>query len=136
MKITLACTIAFFVTQIQPASGSQIASTPVAGLADASAFIVIGTVEKVERLSASDTYGEVSLAYVTIVSTIKGKTLESNFKLQLHIGGLRGFDVPLSKGTQAVFFLRSIESGEARLTAWGSVALLRPGYFHQDRFAA
>ena len=104
MKITLACAIAFFVMQIQPASASQIASTPVASLADASAFIVIGTVEKVEKLSASDTYGDVSRAYVTVVSTIKGKTLESSFKLLLHVGGLRGFDVPLSEGTQAVFF--------------------------------
>ena len=130
MKITVACVIAFFVMQIQPASGSQIASTPVASLADDSALIVIGTVEKVERLSASDTYGEVSLAYVSVVSTIKGEMLESSFKLRVRVGGLRGFDVPLSEGAKVVFFLRSIESGEARLTAWGSVALLRPGYFH------
>ncbi len=130
MKITLTCAIVIFVMQIQPASGSQIASTPVASLVDDSVFIVIGTVEKVERLSASDTYGELSLAYVSVVSTIKGKTLESSFKLQVRVGGLRGFDAPLSEGAQVVFLLRSIESGEARLTAWGSVALLRPDYFH------
>ena len=124
----LALTVA--VMQAQPASGSQIASKALASVADDSALIVVGVVERIERVSTSDTYGDESLAYVRVVSTLKGTPPKPSFKLRLRVGGLRGFDVPLSEGDQAVFFLRSIESGEAKLNSWGSVALLKSGYFH------
>jgi hypothetical protein len=130
MRISSALALTVAVLQVQSAAGSQIASRPLTSVAEGSGLIVVGVVEGIERVSSSNTYGEVLLATVRVVSTLKGAAPEPSFKLRLRVGGIRGFDVPLSEGDQAVFFLRSIESGEANLSTWGSVALLKSGYFH------
>ncbi|MGI9318491.1 MAG: hypothetical protein ACR2QW_14265 [bacterium] len=127
-------TLTFIVTVLYAyvAVGSQIAPKSLVDIADDSAIVVVGVVEQVVRISSSSTDGDRFVAYVRIVSYLKGQSTAAAFELPLHVGGLRGFDTALSEGDQAVFFLRSIDAGRAKLHAWGSVARLPAGYYYVD----
>ena len=118
------------------AAGSQIAPKSLAGIADESAIVVVGVVEQLDRVSSSSTDGDRFVAYVRIVSYLKGQSTATAFELHLHTGGLKGFDTKMAEGDHAVFFLRSIDAGTAKLHSWGSVARLPAGYFYVDSPAA
>ncbi len=134
--ITAAITVALAVSVAQlaahPAAASQIASRPLAEVVDESAVVVVGVVERVERLRASVTEGERLVAHVRVVSTLRGEASEGRFRLPLHVGGRRGFDTRLSEGDQAIFFLRSLAAGEAALQTWSSLAVFPKGHFHPE----
>ena len=132
MRLRFALVFAVFVLHAYAAAGSQIASQSLARISNESAIVVIGVVEQLDRVSSSTTDGNRFVAHVRIVSFLRGQSTTTGFKLPLHVGGIRGFDIELSKGDQAVFFLRSIEAGEAKLHAWGSLARFPSGYFHLD----
>ncbi|NNL84206.1 MAG: hypothetical protein HKP27_01050 [Myxococcales bacterium] len=132
MHLCSALVLAAFVLHAVAATGSQIAQKSLAGVANESAIVVVGVVEKLDRLSSAVTDGNRFAAHVRIVSFLRGRSTATTFVLPLHVGGLRGFDAELAEGAQAVFFLRSIEAGEARLHTWGSIARLPAGYFHLD----
>ena len=114
------------------AASSQIASKSLARISDESPIVVVGAVEQLDRVSSSPTDGSRFVAHVRVVSYLRGQSTDTAFELSLHVGGIRGFDTELSKGDQAIFFLDSIEAGEAKLHTWGSVARLPSGYFHLD----
>lgn len=114
------------------AAAGQIAPKSLAGIADESAIVVVGVVEQLDRVSSSSTDGDRFVAHVRIVSYLKGRSTATAFELNVHVGGLLGFDTGLTEGDQAVFFLRSIDSGTAELHSWGSVARLPAGYFYVD----
>ena len=127
-------TLIFIVTALYAyvAVGSQIAPKPLTRIADESAIVVVGVVEQLDRVSSSSTDGDRFVAHVRILSYLRGQSAATAFELRLHTGGLRGFDIELSDGDQAVFFLRSIDAGTAKLQYWGSVARLPAGYFYVD----
>lgn len=129
-RSALAFTVVLF--HAYAAMGSQIASKSLARVSNESAIVVVGVVEQLDRVSSSTTDGDRFVAHVRIVSYLRGPSTTTTFELPLHVGGIRGFDTELSKGDQAVFFLRAIEAGEAKLHTWGSVARLPSGYFHLD----
>ena len=115
------------------AGGSQIAARPLAEVVEDASLVVVGVVEDVDLVySGNPTTGERFVIDVRVIATLRGESKETRFRLPLHIGGIRGFDTPLSKGDQAVFFLRSLDSGEAALQTWGSVALFPGGHFQAE----
>lgn len=115
---------------VLPATASQIVSQPLSELVDESRFIMLGSVTRVDRITTDKITGAVYRVEVEIKSSIKGNPGVGNFTLPVRVGGLRGFDVSLSPGQQAVFFLRSLDSGQGTLTHWGSLAIFKEGYFH------
>jgi hypothetical protein len=127
-------TLIFVVTALfaYGAVGSQIAPKSLARIADESAIVVVGVVEQLDRVSSSSNDGDRFVAHVRILSYLRGRSAATAFELHIHAGGLRGFDTELSDGDQAVFFLRSIDAGTAKLQYWGSVARLPAGYFYVD----
>ena len=132
MRLGFALVFAVVSLHAYAAAGSQIASKPLARVSDESPVVVVGVVEQLDLVSSSRTDGDRFVARVRIVSSLRGASTTATFELPLHVGGIRGFDTKLSKGDQAVFFLRSIEGAKAELHTWGSVARLPPGYFHVE----
>ena len=114
------------------AIGTQIAPKSLQVVSDESTIVLVGVVDHLDRVSSSSNDGVLYLAHVKIVSYLKGRSDATKFELPLHVGGLMGFDTELAEGDQAVFFLRSMDGGTAKLHSWGSVAQLPAGYFYVD----
>ncbi|MCA9795030.1 MAG: hypothetical protein KC910_24650 [Candidatus Eremiobacteraeota bacterium] len=121
MWIRLAILLLFVV----PATAGQIVPLPAEELANQSQHVFLGRVVKVEASQEEHpVYGKTYATTVEVVTVWKGNPGKS-VHLELHIGGVRGFDIPLEPGATAVFFLG--KSGQ--LTRPGAIAPLPDGYF-------
>ena len=102
-----------------PAYASKIVPLDLDKLTPQSELIAVGVVLAItESDAASDTVS------VRVISMIKGDTEAKSFSLRLRNKGVRDFDPKLAVGDQGVFFMKSIEKGRAKLTYWGSIAVV------------
>ncbi|MGE0495202.1 MAG: hypothetical protein AB7S38_38710 [Vulcanimicrobiota bacterium] len=108
-----------------PAAAGQIVPLPAEELVQQSHHVFLGRVVKVDTgRQEHPVYGKTYATTVEVVTVWKGNPGKS-IHLELHSGGVRGFDIPLGPGATAVFFLG--KSGQ--LTRPGSIAPLPEGFF-------
>ena len=98
VRLRSALVFAVVVLHSYAAPGSQTASKSLARISNESAIVVVGVVEQLDRVSSTSTDGDRFVAYVRIVSYLRGQSTATAFELRLHTGGLRGFDTKLAAG--------------------------------------
>ena len=99
---------------------SQLVPIPLAALMEKSNYVVLG---QIVELSSRDPWSD--KAQIKIVSVLKGSYPKDNFRMHINWSGPKGFDPQMKKGDSAIFFLKSIENGEATIAYPSAIAVFR-----------
>lgn len=108
---------------------SKLAPQKINSLFEKSNIVLIGKVTGVTLIKDRGLNGREYEYDVQVITTIKGIASQENIVIRAHIGGVKGFDLLLTKNQNGVFFLHSLKNGQGRLTHWGSVAIFEGKYF-------
>ena len=117
-----------------PAAAVKIAPLSSKELAERSAIILVGRIDAAKDNTGAGGEAARGKMYVSVSvgAVLKGKTSATAFTLALDYGsGVKSFDPKLAPGQTCVFFLRSIQEGEAVLAHWGSVAPFTADYLYK-----
>ena len=106
---------------------SRVTEMSMEALHTKSDLVVIASVTEVKKREYTD------LVTIHVGSYLKGQSKERTYFLTLSPRGLTGFDPELKKGDTGIFFLAiDKETGKAKLTHWGGVAIFTKNYLRLD----